>query len=614
MASGNNELLWTKRFGKDLSQEWNLGKLIGIPNEADYSAFLGITHRGDGKKYDDLFGTEFGIKEFFSLDTGKIGLSGVASASANASVGIANSKDKNKEASIKAGLELKTGYNFGSVGFDLPLYADFNLGIDNGELKFDIDTDFEGGLFNYSLPYLYLNVAGILESDAAIYLDGGLNYEYIDFWESFWSWEKKVNRGSSGFSEKVDLSHKFRHDFIDFDTRKEEQVVDWIEGKEVFTLGNSAGNKEAIDITKYFDLGFELPDFPNLNFERLNSLDGLLDINIPDFDIGDINIKDSYVYSIKDEFNLLEMGIDFDQIIASSYPISFASKENFEVFGYDVGYDLLVALMDADLDLGLKTGYQVDFGITNLSPEIRIENGDWLNITEFGEFIEKQNFAIGDSDSNSSTVRAIKDLDRDRDKQLDFHIRFNPELFVNVDVYVKPTADLKMGIGEYKLEVEPLGQFGGKDKYLLDVPDIELFELDKYSLFEKNYNKKLSDLGIIDDITAIPFSIPLDFIDEALNVRTYIGDENANFYGGSDADDLVLFEGGPNLTSLSGWATTRRLISPVQILSKRSRNHFRLKLSPLPISDTISASGNLESNSSICPSISSRWEWLDTLA
>ncbi|MDY6803227.1 MAG: calcium-binding protein [Cyanobacteriota bacterium] len=547
MATGNNELLWTKRFGEDLSKTWNLGDLMGISNEADYSAFLGITHPGDGKNYDDFFGKEIGIKESFDLDTGKIGFSDILAASANASVGIANSKNKNDEASVKAGLELKTGYNLGSLDFNLPLYADVNLGINNGELNFDINTDFEGGFFDYSLPYLYLNVAGILESDAALYVDGSIDYEYINLWKSFWNWKKEVNRDSSDFSWDVNLSNTFKHDFIDFDTRQEEQVVDWIEDKRVFTLGNSSGNKEAIDVSKYFDVGFELPDFADIDFERLNSLDSLLDI--PDLNI---DLKDSYVYSIKDEFKLLEMGIDLDQIINSysPYPTSFASREQFKMFGEDVSYDLIVALIDADLDLNLKTGYQIDFGVTNLSPKIKVENGDWLTIAEFVKFIEEKNFSIGNKEANLKTVDALGDLAKDN--KLDFEIGFDPELFVNVDVYIKPTVDLKGGIGEYKLKVDPLGKFGGKDQYLMDIPDAnELLKLDKYSLFKEDYKRPLSKLGIIDDIISIPFSIPIDPIGKALGVKIYNGDDNANFYGGSDGSDDVNFKGGPDAGQLS---------------------------------------------------------------
>lgn len=547
-----DQVLWSQRFGEHLGGDWSLGETIGIPNTATYKAFLGVTRSGDGSNYQDLFGTEFnGLREFLDFNTGDLGFPPLASVYANGSAGIASANNRNQNATIKAGLELETGYNLGEVKWNLPLYADLLLEIDDGKLDFDLNTDLKDAFFDYTSPYLYLYATGIFNTDAALYLDGSVGAKYVDVintvGDTVGNWLRgnfkttvREESKSWDFHEKLNLSTNLNHRFVDFDTRKDKQVVDWMFGKKVFETGNITDKFESIDLGNWFDLGFTLPDFSDVDFTRLTSINGLLNSNNLNFDF-----QDSYVYSIADDFEVFNFTYDIDQFISSflPIPISFEHEKSFSLFGKNFGYDAAISLLDIDLELSLKLGYQIDLGITDLTPTIQVEDSNshdgWTNFNYNDPNLDFSSLANYDANGNSDGILNLK-------------VGFDPNVFINVNTYVQPEIKLRTGIGEYKLDINPgILSLGGDNQYLIDTPDLDLFNGQKYYLLEESWQQSLSDLININSIASIPISIPLTPIADAIGENYYLGTDNADYYKGTDKDDTIIFKGGSDVGQLS---------------------------------------------------------------
>lgn len=530
-----SQVLWSQRFGESFGKNWNLGSLLGIDNEKKYSRFFGI---------------DTSFRPFIDASSPKIDLFGAVSGQASGSIGIANSRDKSKPATLKAGVQVDAGYSLGGVNWNLPLFVDTKLQINNSNrLQLTLDYDKRGAFFDYNAPYLYLDVTGKLQSNAALYLSGKADYEYIDVWKSLWSWEKKVNRESVGFDEKINLSANFNHQFVDFDTRQSVQKVDWLFGKKEYQLGGSGKKQEPLRINDFLRLGFNLPNFNNVEFSP-TTLSGLLNTNGLNLD------KNSWVYSLKDEFEIFKFTFDLDAFIAPKLPIptTLTGGDGYKLFGQEFGYEYNIALFDADLNISLNLGYQVDLGITNLLPKIQIEasGGAWVDYN-----LQSFDFVTGDPNTpqgqqtNVATVQALAALDRDNDKQLEFRLNFNPSAFVNAKAYFRPVVNVATGIGEYSFKLKPFKSFGGENQYLLDTPDLNL-RGEEFSLFSASFRKTLSELGVLPDtLRTKNFSISIDEIAKALGVNFVQGTNGADYYPGSSKSDVVEFWDGSDVGQLS---------------------------------------------------------------
>lgn len=538
-----DQVLWSKRVGDSFSKNIQFGQILedylGIDNEGSYSEFFGIDRT---------------FREFTGVETGKIGISGVLSGGANAELGIASSRNQDQAARFKAGLQIDAGYDAGGVEWNIPLYADAALKIENNQLSFDLDFDKNGAYFDLVAPYLFLNVDGIFEADAAFYLNGNAEFEYVDVFRSIFSgFKKKVNRDSRGFSEKVDLSFDLGHRFVDLDTRNDKQVIDYIFGRKEYEFGGEDLQLDLPPINEYLDIDFGLP---NLNEVDL--------INIP-------TVDDSYKFRLSDRFELINFDFDIDAFIGPRLPIPTTFKDNdgFSLFGSRFGYDVNAALFDINLITSLFAGYEIDFGIESLLPDLEIE-GERL-ILEDGSRNPKLIFDISsDPNQNSAVVGKIAALDRDNDPtdnqedDLDFSFIFDPELSITIDAYVEPGLRLDAGLGKVSAELEIAGRKRRIDETLIDLGSLNLndlgIEVGRTSLFGKpqTFKRRLSEINIF-GVPLLPeslrridgFSLPIADIAEALGVNFFSGSNGPDYYAGQDGPDVAEFKDGPDVAQLS---------------------------------------------------------------
>ncbi|MEH2248757.1 hypothetical protein [Nostoc sp.] len=236
--------MWSQRIGKSFEDTFSIGPLVDFPKDGktwNTQDIFGKPLRSLGLGSlikNDVLGldTSFGPISMPEIKVPKISLAGAVSAEANAKVTIAGPNNSSQAANIKAGLQVNAGYSLGEVKLNLPLFTDTSLSINNGFLDFQSTFDKRGAFLDYISPYFKLDVQGIFESKAAAYITGGASLEYVDIIESAFSFKKKTNTKSVNFNEKIPLSAKLTHKFVDFDPRKSKQVIDWITGKKIYNL------------------------------------------------------------------------------------------------------------------------------------------------------------------------------------------------------------------------------------------------------------------------------------------------------------------------------------------------------------------------------------------
>jgi VCBS repeat-containing protein len=523
-----DQVFWSQRVGSLLDGQWGFDKLLGLEN----------------KEYSKFFGLDISNKPIF-ISPPILGIDlGVVGADADVSFGIAGSKSKTSNYKLKAGLQIDAGYNFGGVDWNLPIYTDLQYGISNDKLNFQINNN-KGADLDWIDPRLFLKVQGLINSDAAIYLGGKFNLEYVDLIETLFSWEKKVNTKSVGFDKKLNLSTNWSHNFINFDTNNKTQVVDWIFGKKEFNIGGSEQAK--LDIGTLFNLGLGLPDFSKVDFKPVATTDPNL-----------------YRYSLDGSFNIFTLDFDIDDLIGSKLPIptTYKGGDSFNIFGKKVGYEYNFALFDVNLVPSLDLNYSINLDISDVIPKFKIEdnNGSWKDF----DLSKLNNLSLENKAKKLETFNYLESLDiidGNKNGKIDFQTILDPSLKVSVKADLTPTIKLKTGLGAYNVGVSPFKKFSG---YILDTPDPSL-DLPIVSLFDKDllkvhFKDVATSLGLNpSDFNSTKFSIDLNSIKTALNlpdVRKLTN--NSDYFPGTDSndlttkgDDLVDFRGGSDVGQLS---------------------------------------------------------------
>lgn len=551
-----DQVLWSRGFGRRIQGNWNLGEQLGLPNEARYKAFFGVATDAEKAKYNDFFGGTFnGFNSFIGFDTGSIGGKAL-SLYASGSLGIGGSKGRNSNATFKAGLELDTGYNLGGVRWDLPLTADLTLATKANSLSLNLNSDISSSYIQYTLPYLYLYLKGILETDAAVYLDAELGAKG-DTW--LYSFDESI-----GVHEKIDLSTKFNHEFIRLDSRNPEQVVDWITGKKIFKTGSLTGasTSETIKLGSLFNLGLSLPDLNGLNFTRLlNQSDISRLLSIPSLTrVGEgleVDMKDNLIYSFKDKIPLIDFSFDLDSFISQylPIPISFKDDASFRLLGNKFSYDATFSIVDLEPTLQFNLGYQIDLGFSKLKPRIQVENGS-TGYTSFDYAALFSGIDLSTDQGRSLAVQRLNglDLNGNSNQALDLRAVFDPEVFINARLFVEPILTLRTGIGEYKLAIDTpffSKTFGGENKYIIDTPDVDIFRGKEFTFLNKSYAKKLSSLLDLSSLVSIPLTIPINPIAEVLGIELFNGTDGPDFFAGSEKNNIANLFGGADVAMLS---------------------------------------------------------------
>ncbi|MEB3318713.1 MAG: bluetail domain-containing putative surface protein [Cyanobacteriota bacterium] len=547
-----DQVIWSQGFGKRIEGNWNIGEQLGMANQTSYRAFVGIARAADAKTYDKFYGKTFeGIKTFKRFNTGDIGGKALEFY-ANGSLGIGSAADRNKNATIKAGLELETGYSLGDIEWNLPLTANIRLATQSNRLKLDIQSEFTDGFVNYASPYLYLYLNGVLQSDAAVYLDAKAGVKGETFFYDF--------DDSTKINEKLDLSSQLNHRFVDIDTRRQEQMIDWIAGKRVFQTGAISGGRgsDIVKLGDFFNAGIGLPNFKDINFHRILDSSGLSGlISIPSFlqtEGSAVKFSDNLVYTVRNKTKLLDVSFDLDSFISKflPYPISFKDSDSFRILGKKFGYDATLSLIDIEPTLQLNLGYQIDFGIGQMAPQIQVESaGDrWkeLDYTNLFSALDLSTEA-----GRVAAVNRVNNLDVNQNNCVDLRAVFDPEVFINARLYVEPVVKVVAGVGEYAFALNtPFGdkKIGGQNNYLLDLPDLNLFKDQELDFLHKSFTAKLSTL-IDMSWAAIPLSLPIDSISKILGVNLYNGSEGPDFFAGSSESDIVNLNGGADVAMLS---------------------------------------------------------------
>ncbi len=510
----SNTVLWSQRIGTSLDGSWKFGNLLGVPNEKTFNT---KDIFGSSLVKNDVFGIETSFRKFIDIPVPGIDL-GIIDANADVSVGLANTRNKNQNANIKAGLKIDAGYNLGGVAWNLPSYINTKFAIQDNKFNFSYNYDRRGAFFDFQSPYAFFKLAGVFETDAAIYFDGKFNIEYLDAWKSFWGWEKKYETKSLSFTEKFNLSTKWSHNFIDFDTRNKTQVVDWITGRKEYQIGGS--KSASLDLGQYFGLTLGLPDFSKVDFSPVSSAD-----------------PNVLKYQLRDSFNLFKFKFDIDQFIAPKLPIptSFKDGEEYKIFGKTFGYKYDLALFDLNLEPSLDLEYSINLEVRDLAPKIQIENvnGGWKDF----------NLANLNRSVNDDTYDYFKNaLDVNRNGRIDFKTVFDPSIFVDVNAFLKPSLNLTTGLGYYNLELMPFKKFSG---YLLDLPDPSI-PLPNIPIFDFERTFKFRDvaslLGFSSSSLDRTFSLEISPIAKLLGINDYNGTEAPDYYPGSDIKDNITFK------------------------------------------------------------------------
>jgi Ca2+-binding RTX toxin-like protein len=519
-----NQVLWSDRVGTDLSGSWGFGNLLGIPNEKTYSKFFGLDLNNSPKS--------------FSIPVPGIDL-GVVGANADVSLGIAGSKNESSNYKLKAGLQIDAGYNFGGVNFAFPMFTDIQYGINNDRLNFQVNNNRKFPSLDWIDPRVFFKVSGLIQSDAAIYLKGKFNGEYVNPFKSVKSLfsEGKLTKSTTSidFDKKLNLSTKWSHNFINFDTQNKSQVVDWIFGRKEFKIGGLEQDK--IDVGTLFNLGLGLPDFSKVAFKPVA--------------VSDPNL---YKYSLSGKSTLFSLDFDIDDLIGSKLPIpvTYKGKESFDLFGKEVGYNYNFALFDINLVPSLDLNYSIDLDIKDILPTIKIEdvNGGWraFNYSEL-------NRPVGDLSTNQNTINYLDTLDKDGDGKIEFQTSFEPNLSVKLKAWLQPKITLKTGIGAYNLGITPFESksFGG---YVFDTPDpaislpsVSLFDETLATLSFKNFASKLGlNASLLDPKLS---SISLNPIKKALGFNVVDLGSGPDYYPGTNGNDDVDFNEGSDVGQVS---------------------------------------------------------------
>ncbi|MEG3908156.1 calcium-binding protein [Microcoleus sp. w2-18bC1] len=527
-----NQILWSQRIGKSIEDTFSIGSLVGLPNAKTWTTkdifqkplqSLGL---GNLIKNDVLgLDTAFGPISIPELKTPNISLGGVVSASANAKFTIAGPNNSSQPANIKAGLQVDAGYNLGEVKWNLPLFTDVSLNVTNGYLDFQSKFDKRGAFFDYISPYFYLGIKGIFESKAAAYITGGASLEYVDIIESLFSWEKKTNTKSVSFNEKIPLSAKLTHQFVDFDTRKNQQTIDWIASRKTYNFTESGIKSDPLPLGKYLNFGFNLPNLNNIDFKSDLTADGY---------------KFSASAKAKD---LISFDLKLDDIIADKLPIptSIADSQEYEIFGKTFGYNYDLSLFDASLKVALDADFKVDFTISDLQPKLFIDG------VALDDLKGNINFNL------PATDPAIVALDKNKNGKLDIKLKFDPLLTANVNSFLTPTINLKTGIGKVAFNLKPFNI--GFDKLLLPISNSEKslgkFDLLSAPLFSKRFSQ-LDDLIApkinLASLLEYDSQIDIDSLRTAIDPKTkfYLGTPNPDYLAGTNLNDKPKTPDNPN--------------------------------------------------------------------
>jgi Ca2+-binding RTX toxin-like protein len=512
-----NQVLWSQRIGTPLGGSWKFGDLLGLPNEKTFNT---KDIFGSSLVKNDVFGIDTSFRKFVNVPVPGIDL-GVVDAKASLSVGLANVNNKNQNANIKAGLQVNAGYSLGGVSWNLPSYIDSKFAIKDNKLNFSFNYDKRGAFFDFQSPHLFFKLSGLFETDAALYLDGKFDLEYVNVWKSLWSWKKKVDTKSVSFAEKLNLSTKWKHDFINFDTRNKTQVIDWITGRKEYQIGGS--RSEYLDLGQYFGLNLGLPDFSKVDFSPVTTSD-----------------PNTLKYQLKDSFNLFNFKFDVDQFIGPKLPIptSFKDGKEYNIFGKKIGYKYDLAVFDLNLVPSLDLEYSITLEVRDLAPKIQIENGSgsWKDF----------NIADLNRSLNDETFNYFKNsLDLNNNGRIDFRTVFDPSLVVDVNAFLKPSLNLETGLGKYEVNLSPFKSFNG---YLLDTPDTKI-PLPNIPLFDLEKTFKFRDvaslLGFNPNALNQDFSLDIKpiakILAKILEINEYEGTLAADYYPGTSGKDSIEF-------------------------------------------------------------------------
>jgi Ca2+-binding RTX toxin-like protein len=537
-----NQVLWSQRIGKSIEDTFSIGSLVGIPNAKTWNTkdifqkplqSLGL---GNLIKNDVLgLDTAFGPISIPELKTPNISLGGVVSASANAKLTIAGPNNSSQPGNIKAGLQVDAGYDLGKVKWNLPLFTDTSLAVTNGYLDFQSNFDKRGAFFDYLSPYFKLGIKGIFESKAAAYITGGASLEYVDIIESLFSWEKKTDTKSVSFNEKIPLSANLTHQFVDFDTRKNLQTIDWIAGRKTYNLTESGIKSDPIPLGKYLNFGFNLPNLNNIDFKSNLTADGY---------------KFSASAKAKD---LISFNLKLDDIIADKLPIptSIADSQEYKVFGKTFGYNYDLSLFEASLKVALDADFTVDFTISDLKPKLFIDG------VALDDLKGNINFNL------PATDPAIVALDKNKNGKLDLKLKFDPLLTANVNSFLTPTINLTTGIGKVAFNLKPFNK--SFDKLLLPISNntksLGKFDLLSAPLFSKRFSQ-LDDLIApninLASLLEYDSQIDVTLLRKAINPNAnfnYEKSSGSDYFPGTNLDDKVNnlggLQGGPDVAQLS---------------------------------------------------------------
>jgi Ca2+-binding RTX toxin-like protein len=417
---------------------------------------------------------------------------------------------------IGAGIELKAGYNLGELNLDLPISASLNTTASNNQLNFNINGTLLNPQFSYLSPYAYASLAAVFQYDVklAAFANG-----YVGVDTLFGSIKKDFSKDFTIF----DKVGKYSYPIINLDTRNQTQIID-IPFYRKFTFGGDNAGIPRDSLGGYLSLDFDLPNFNGTSSQ----------ISLP---------GTQYAWEIKEETKLAEVKFSIDNLLKNVPPLSWISgsdSKGFDFFGQDFSYAYDWRVIALDLVASLNLGYSFKVGIESLQPKI-----------VGGEFTTTTNYF--------GSIDELLARDTDKDYKIDLTIEFDPLIFFETDVYLKPQVNLDWDIGKGSFKLSPF--INRKGFTLIDGKPVSLFS-QKIDIAKGRKTLSFNQIyrlitGRNPDSNRTSIEIPFQSIFPNVgttgnDILVLTGNTNDNLYGGAGNDTLTGNSGQNRIMAGSG--------------------------------------------------------------
>jgi Ca2+-binding RTX toxin-like protein len=322
---------------------------------------------------------------------------------------------------FEVGWQFQAGYNLGQFDFNLPLIGSIAASIANNKLIIDIVSIVNSPLLNYAFPFAYIYLDAIFGYDVTVDLFG---QGYVDIGSRFLNYKYE---GEKSFN-LVDVEGETQKRLIQLDTRSDNNFIDLIYKK--INLGNRQQDTIPRGETEGFlGLNFNLPRFNGI-FQSIPSL------------------ENEYIWQLKEEKKLVEANLSLDNFLAQIPFLKWLSKADtidlFTIAGYDFALDYDWRALSLDLSASLSFGYDFQTGIKDLYPQLLKEKSDidTLDLPAFSDLDRLLDY--------------LESVDKDGERDIDIVLEFNPKIFFQADVYLKPEINFSWDIGIIKAQLSPL--------------------------------------------------------------------------------------------------------------------------------------------------------------